>query len=140
LRVIQRWLAISLVACVICAIYLSLRNVAPPDASLIDRTIKEAEPLQQLSDGRAFTTIIKGYTYTLTPKATCQAQRPPVVLAPALALRASVSVALDEIPNSDRTGLRGQHRIHCAPLQRKARAGLEDRWSIPVSNRISSWR
>ena len=70
MRVIQRWLAISLVACVICAIYLSLRNVAPPDASLIDRTIKEAEPLQQLSDGRAFTTIIKGYTYTLTPKAT----------------------------------------------------------------------
>jgi len=70
LRVIQRWLAISLVACAIGAIYLSLRNVAPPDASLIDRTIKEAEPLQQLSDGRAFATIIKGYTYTLTPKAT----------------------------------------------------------------------
>jgi hypothetical protein len=70
LRVIQRWLAISLVVCVICAIYLSLRNVALPDASLIDRAIKETEPLQQLSDGRAFTTVIKGYTYTLTPKAT----------------------------------------------------------------------
>lgn len=70
MRAIQRCLSISFVVCVICAIYLSLRDVALPDASLIDRTIKEAEPLQDVSDRRAFTTIIKGYTYTLTPKAT----------------------------------------------------------------------
>jgi hypothetical protein len=69
-RIIQRWLAVSFVLCVICAIYLSFRDVALPDASLIDRTITEAEPLQEISEGRAFTTIIKGYTYTLTPKAT----------------------------------------------------------------------
>ena len=70
MRVLQRWLAISLVACVTCAIYLSLRNLALPDVSLIAHTIKEAEPVQEASNGRALTTIIKGYTYTLTPRAT----------------------------------------------------------------------
>ncbi len=70
MRTVQRWLGISLVACVICATYLSLRDVALPEASSIDRAIKEAEPLQEISHGRAFTTTIKGYTYTLTPKAT----------------------------------------------------------------------
>ncbi len=70
MRTVQRWLGISLVACVICATYLSLRDVALPEASSIDRAIKEAEPLQEISHGRVFTTTIKGYTYTLTPKAT----------------------------------------------------------------------
>jgi hypothetical protein len=70
LRIIQRYLAIGFLVCVICAFYLSVRDVALPDVSLIDRTITEAEPLQEVSDARAFTTTIKGYTYTLTPKAT----------------------------------------------------------------------
>ena len=70
MRTLQRCLAISFVVCVVCAIYLSLRDIALPDASLIDRTLKETEPLQDVTDRGTFTAIIKGYTYTLTPKAT----------------------------------------------------------------------
>ncbi len=70
MKIIQHCVAISFVLCVIGAIYLSFRDVALPDASLIDSTIKETEPIQDVSHQRAFTTIIKGYTYTLTPKAT----------------------------------------------------------------------
>jgi hypothetical protein len=70
LRILQRYLAVALFLCLICAIYLSLRDVALPGSSRIDITIKEAEPLQEPSDGRAFTTTINGYTYALTPRAT----------------------------------------------------------------------
>ena len=55
--------------CSCVAIYLSLRDVPLPDASLIDETIKASEPVQAASDRPVFTTIIKGYTYTLTPRA-----------------------------------------------------------------------
>jgi hypothetical protein len=41
-----------------------------PEPSRIDRRITEAEPIQEASERRAFTTTIKGYTYTLTPRAT----------------------------------------------------------------------
>lgn len=70
MRILQRYLAIAVLLCVICALYLSLRDVPLPDVSHIDGTIKAAEPLQEASDGRAFTTTIKGYTYVLTPRAT----------------------------------------------------------------------
>ncbi len=65
----QNWLAILFVLCVIGAIWLSFRPVALPDAALVDSAIKEGEPLQEASDQRVFTTTIKGYTYTLTPRA-----------------------------------------------------------------------
>jgi hypothetical protein len=68
-KVTQRWLALAFVLCVCVAIYLSLRDIDLPDASLIDTTIKETEPVQEASDRPVFTTVIKGYTYTLTPKA-----------------------------------------------------------------------
>jgi hypothetical protein len=56
--------------CVVCAIYLALRDAPLPEPSRIASTIKEAEPLQEANDRGAFITTIKGYTYTLTPKAT----------------------------------------------------------------------
>jgi hypothetical protein len=52
------------------AIYLTVRDVPLPEISRIEGANKEAEPLQAASDGHAFTTTIKGYTYTLTPRAT----------------------------------------------------------------------
>ena len=55
--------------CLCVAIYLSLRDIALPDASRIDTTMKETEPVQEASDRPVFTTLIKGYTYTLTPRA-----------------------------------------------------------------------
>ena len=70
MRALQRGLALACLVCVIGATYLSLRTVTLPEISLIDPTITEAEPIQEVSHGRPFTTIIKGYTYTLTPKAT----------------------------------------------------------------------
>ena len=69
MKVTQNCLAILLVVCVAGAVYLSLRDIGLPDASLIDRTITESEPLQEASDQRAFSTVIKGYTYTITPRA-----------------------------------------------------------------------
>jgi hypothetical protein len=69
-KIVQGWLAFALVVCVIGAIYLSLRDIALPGASFIDDTLKETEPLQEASDQPAFSAIIRGYTYTLTPKAT----------------------------------------------------------------------
>jgi hypothetical protein len=51
------------------AVYLSFRDVALPDAPLIDPSITQGEPRQESSDLRPFTVTIKGYTYTLTPKA-----------------------------------------------------------------------
>jgi hypothetical protein len=69
-RALQRGLALACLVCVICATYLSLRSVTLPEAALIDPAITETEPVQELSNGRVFTTTIKGYTYTLTPKAT----------------------------------------------------------------------
>jgi hypothetical protein len=53
-RILQRHLAVALLLCVICAIYLSLRDVALPEPSRIHRAIKEAEPLQEASDRGAF--------------------------------------------------------------------------------------
>ena len=69
MRILQRYLAVSLLLCVVCAVYLAARDVALPDVSRIDRAIKEAEPRQEASEKDAFTTTIKGYTYTLTPRA-----------------------------------------------------------------------
>jgi hypothetical protein len=68
-RILQRYLTISFLLCVVGAIYFALRDVPLPEISRIDRAIKEAEPLQEASGTRAFTTVIKGYTYTLTPRA-----------------------------------------------------------------------
>jgi hypothetical protein len=70
MKTVQHCVAVALVLCVGGAIYLSLRDVALPDASLIDVAIKESEPVQDASDQRPFTAIIKGYTYNLTPRAT----------------------------------------------------------------------
>lgn len=70
MRILQRYLAISLLLCVVCAIYFALREVSLPEVARIDRTIREAEPLQEVSERAAFTTTIGGYTYTLTPRAT----------------------------------------------------------------------
>ena len=41
-----------------------------PEASVIDDTLKKTEPLQEASNKPVFSAIIKGYAYTLTPKAT----------------------------------------------------------------------
>jgi hypothetical protein len=70
MRDLQRCLAIIFVSCFISAMYLSWRDIALPDSSLIDDTIKESEPRQEVSDQRVLTTVIKGYTYTITPRAT----------------------------------------------------------------------
>ena len=70
MRILQRYLAISVLLCAAGAAYLSLRDVPLPDPSRIDPAVKETEPLQEASDGAAFTATIKGYTYTLTPRAT----------------------------------------------------------------------
>jgi len=69
-RTLQRYLAISLLLCAVCALYLTLRDVPLPGPSRIDRRISDAEPVQEATDGAVFTTTIKGYTYTLTPRAT----------------------------------------------------------------------
>ena len=69
MRILQRYLAVSLLLCVVGAGYLTARDVALPDVSRVDRAIKEAEPRQEASEKDAFTTTIKGYTYTLTPRA-----------------------------------------------------------------------
>jgi hypothetical protein len=66
---VQRYLSILLAVCVIGAIYLSFREAALPEVSRIHRTLTEGEPLQEPSDRPAFTALIKGYTYTLVPKA-----------------------------------------------------------------------
>ena len=70
MKIVQRYLAIALAGCVVEAIYLSFREVALPEASRIDRTLTEGEPLQEPSDRPAFTARIEGYTYTLVPRAT----------------------------------------------------------------------
>ena len=55
--------------CVVATIYLSLREVALPEIARIDRALREGEPRQEPSERPAFTTTIKGYTYTLMPRA-----------------------------------------------------------------------
>jgi hypothetical protein len=70
LKTLQRALGIACLVCAICAIYLSLRTIALPDVSAVDSTVKDGEPIQEVSTGRPFTTVIKGFTYALTPKAT----------------------------------------------------------------------
>jgi hypothetical protein len=69
-KLAQHYLALAFALCVIGAIYLSLRDIALPDPSFVDAAIKEGEPLQEVTDQRQFTAIIKGYTYTITPRAT----------------------------------------------------------------------
>jgi hypothetical protein len=69
MNVVQRCLAILFVSSVIGAVYLSFRDIALPDASVIDDSVKMTEPLQGATDRQVFTTVIKGYTYTLTPRA-----------------------------------------------------------------------
>lgn len=70
MRILRRGLAVSFLLSVVCASYLTLRAVPLPEPSRIDRRIKEAEPIQETSEPQAFTTTIKGYTYTLSPRAT----------------------------------------------------------------------
>jgi hypothetical protein len=70
MRVAQHCLALGFGLCVIGAIYLSVRDIPLPDVSRIDDTITQGEPLQAVTDQRVFTAIIKGYTYTITPRAT----------------------------------------------------------------------
>ena len=70
MRILQRCLGVAFLLCVVGATYLSLRAVPLPDLARIDRAITEAEPVQGASDRPPFTTTIKGYTYTLTPRAT----------------------------------------------------------------------
>ncbi|HEY4909834.1 MAG TPA: hypothetical protein VIJ73_10055 [Methylomirabilota bacterium] len=69
MKATQRWLATAFLLCVFVATYLSLRDINLPDPSLIHETIKETEPVQEASARPVFTTVIKGYTYTLTPRA-----------------------------------------------------------------------
>jgi len=68
-KCLQRYLTIALLACVVGAIYLAIRDVDLPEVARIDRAIKEAEPIQEAAGSGAFTTTIKGYVYTLTPRA-----------------------------------------------------------------------
>ncbi len=69
MKAVQRCLAVLFVSSVIGAVYLSFRDVALPDASAINDSIKLGEPLQSPTDRAVFTTVIRGYTYTLTPRA-----------------------------------------------------------------------
>ena len=59
-----------MVVCVISAIYLSLQEIALPEASFIEDALKKTEPRQEASNKPVFSAIIKGYRYTLTPRAT----------------------------------------------------------------------
>jgi hypothetical protein len=68
-KTLQRYLAIALLACVVGALYLGVRDVDLPEVTRIDRAIKEAEPVQEATGRGTFTTTIKGYVYTLTPRA-----------------------------------------------------------------------
>src|SRR5262249_61110320 len=65
-RVLQHYLAIALLVCVVGAVHLSLREVPLPDVSHLAPAIMETEPLQEMSDGRPFAIVIKGYTYSIT--------------------------------------------------------------------------
>jgi hypothetical protein len=66
----QHCLALAFGLCVVGAIYLSFRDIPLPEASRIDDAITEGEPLQAVSNQRVFTAVIKGFTYTITPRAT----------------------------------------------------------------------
>lgn len=70
MKTLQGYLAVACLLGVACASYFSLREVPLPDVSRVDRVIKEGEPRQEISDARALTTTIEGYTYSLTPRAT----------------------------------------------------------------------
>lgn len=67
---LQRCLTIALLACVVGAIYLTVRDVDLPEVDRIDRVVTETEPVQEATGSSSFTTTIKGYVYTLTPRAT----------------------------------------------------------------------
>lgn len=66
----ETWLAIAFGLAVAVAAYLSIRDVALPPPSAIAREIVEGEPRQGPTDAQPFTTAIRGYTYTITPRAT----------------------------------------------------------------------
>jgi hypothetical protein len=68
-RMAQHGIGIALVLLVAAALYLSFRDVVLPDATLVDASIKDSEPVQESTDRAPFTATIGGYTYTLTPKA-----------------------------------------------------------------------
>src|SRR5262249_8370747 len=68
-RTARHGIGIALVLFVASALYLSVRDVALPDATRVDLSIKESEPIQESTDRSPFTVTIGGYTYTLTPKA-----------------------------------------------------------------------
>jgi hypothetical protein len=69
MKTARHGIAVALILCVVAAFYLSLRHVDFPDATRIDATIKDFEPIQQATDEPPFAVSIHGYTYTLTPRA-----------------------------------------------------------------------
>ena len=69
MRSLQRCLAIALLACVVGAIYLMVRDADLPEVDRIDRVVKETKPVQEATGRGPFTTTIKDYVYTLTPRA-----------------------------------------------------------------------
>lgn len=69
MRRLQRYLSIALLARMVGALYLAIRDVDLPEVARIDPAIKEAEPVQEPTGRGAFTTTIKGYVYTVTPRA-----------------------------------------------------------------------
>jgi hypothetical protein len=68
-RTLERSLAIGLLLTVAGAIYFAVRDVPLPEAFRIHRLVTDGEPRQEASDRAPFATTIKGYTYTLTPRA-----------------------------------------------------------------------
>src|SRR5262245_39732813 len=69
MKTAQRYLALALAITVVGAVSLSLRDVPLPEASVIDAAVADGEPAQTATDQPAFTTVIDGYTYAITPRA-----------------------------------------------------------------------
>jgi len=69
MKTAQRYLALALAITVVGAVYLSLRDVPLPEASVIDAAVADGEPAQTETDQPAFTAVIDGYTYAITPRA-----------------------------------------------------------------------
>jgi hypothetical protein len=69
-RTLQHYLAVALLLAVGGAIYFEIREAPLPEALRIHRLVSDGAPQQEASDRAPFTTTIKGYTYTLTPRAT----------------------------------------------------------------------
>lgn len=66
----EPWLAIACGLAIVVAAYLSIRDVTLPPPSEIAREIVEGEPRQEPTEEKPFTTVIRGFTYTIVPKAT----------------------------------------------------------------------